>query len=343
MTVFKKNGKIYLNYTHNNVRKKRTTDLEWNDTNLKIVKSKIIPELERALIIEDIGKVRSFSYYSNLFLKHQENKTSYLIKEPYWLKAINVFKDRNINEITALDIQLYVNSLNMKAKSKKEYLYAIRNTFKYAIMDGAIRYNPAIDIDCGKDRKTNIEYFEIHELNKIIQFAKADRSDDIYNYLILVANTGMRPEEAIALNWRDINNGYITINKAMTRGKLVPTKTSNGVRKIPFKFVKSLKSNMNLAIFPKQKDVSHFRHQWKRVLNMAEVTYRSIKNLRHTFATLSLKNGVPINILSSVLGHSSPKVTLQHYTSIIHDEKLDDDRLFSLVPETSPMAYKSHG
>ena len=331
MTIFKdkRTSKIFLNYMLNGERKRKSTGLLWSDENVKIVKTQIIPKLEKALKY-GVPKDKTFGYYSNIFLGNQDKKQSYLQKEGYWHKAINVFKAINIDEISALDVQQYINSLNILAKSKKEYLFALRETFRLAIMDGVIRYNPAFNIDCGKDRKVEIQYFQLEELSRLIETAYNDKNTDIFNYILIVSNTGIRPEEAIALNWSDIKYGFITINKAKTKGKFVPTKTYNGVRKVPFKLFDKLKFNKNIAIFPNQKDISHFRHQWKRVLKNADIKYRAIKNLRHTFATHSLKNGVPLNILSRVLGHSSPKVTLQHYASVLTDEYIEDDRLLSV-------------
>ncbi len=329
MTIFKNNGKIYLNYIHDNERKKRSTKLTWNDKNLKFVKENIVPKLEKAL---ECGtpKNKTFNYYGDMFLVSQDKKQSYLAKETYWKKAINIFKDKDIDDISALEVQRYIDNLNIKAKSKKVYLFALRETFRMAVLDGVLKYNPASDINCGKDRREEIKYFEVDELSKVFESAKSE-IDEFQNYLLIVANTGIRPEEALGLKWSDFKDDYITISRAKTKNRFVPTKTFNGLRKVPFKLSELLKRNNDTFLFPNQNDISHFRHQWKRTLKKAEVPYRAIKNLRHTYATQSLKNTAPINTISAVLGHSSPRTTLTHYASIIKGDKINDDRLFSFV------------
>ena len=198
-------------------------------------------------------------------------------------------------------------------------------------MDNIIQYNPTRDIKVGKSTKKPIEYFEKKDLLKLIETARSDKSIDIYNYLLIVTSTGLRVEEALALNWSDIKDDYIIINKAQTRGKLKSTKTINGIRKVPFNKKSLLKFNKNLEVFPKQKDAMHLRSQWNRVVKNSGVEKKQLKCLRHTFDTLALKNGVPINILSAVLGHSSPKVTLERYAAVIKDEQsIFDDRLLNL-------------
>lgn len=337
MTIFKKNNKIYLNFVQAGERKKRSTGKEWNTENIEYVKQHIIPALKKALL-NGVIKSKKFKHYADIYLQNQEQKApaSYLSKLNHWEKALKVFEKRDVDDITASEIQIYINSLKMKAKSKQPYIHAVKETLHLALMDGVIRYNPAINVRAGKDTKAEIVYFEQDEVKKIIEAAAVDKCDAIYNYVLIVSSTGLRPEEALGLMWSDFRDDCIYISKAKTIYGIKETKTVNGVRKVPFPHFSLLRRNKNFDLFPKQKGSMHLRHQWIRVLNRAEIEYRPIKSLRHTFATLSLQNGVPINILSAVLGHSSPKVTLERYASIIKNEQaLFDDRLFS-VPMNVP-------
>lgn len=332
MTLYKFRNKIYLNFVQDGDRKRKSTGLDWNDVNIKYVKNNIIPALENALKTGD-SKTKSFKHYSELYLVNQSKKAtrSYLSKENHWKRAISQFEHKNVDEITASEIQVYINNLEMKAKSKQPYIHAIKETLHLALMDGIIKYNPAINVRAGKDAKAEIKYFEKEEIDKILKSAEVDSSDMIFNYILIVSSTGIRPEEALALKWSDFRDDCIYISRAKTQYGVTETKTVNGIRKVPFSHNKLLKNNKNIWLFPKQRYSLHLRHQWKRVLERAKVKYNPIKCLRHTFATLSLQNGVPINILSSVLGHSSPKVTLERYASTIKNEQaLFDDRLFKV-------------
>ena len=73
------------------------------------------------------------------------------------------------------------------------------------------------------------------------------------------------------------------------------------------------------------------RTQWRDVCELAEVKRYKLYSTRHTFATTMLKdNIVSINELAGLLGHSSPKVTLEHYASIIESKKVVLGANFSL-------------
>ncbi len=57
-------------------------------------------------------------------------------------------------------------------------------------------------------------------------------------------------------------------------------------------------------------------HMLHRVLDRAGLPHIRFHDLRHTFATLALQNGVDIKTVSGMLGHYSAGFTLDTYTHI---------------------------
>jgi integrase len=61
------------------------------------------------------------------------------------------------------------------------------------------------------------------------------------------------------------------------------------------------------------------RRHWRPVLESLEIPYRRPYNTRHTFATLCLDAGVPVQQVAAWLGHS-PTMTLKHYAGLTRSE-----------------------
>ena len=64
-------------------------------------------------------------------------------------------------------------------------------------------------------------------------------------------------------------------------------------------------------------------HMLHRVLKRAGLPKVRFHDLRHTFATLSLKSGVDVKTVSSMLGHYSAGFTLDTYTHATAQMKQD--------------------
>ena len=121
------------------------------------------------------------------------------------------------------------------------------------------------------------------------------------------------------------------------KGELVVSqpKTQNSVRTlaIPQQAVDLLveehkKHPGNPYMFPSPKtgtmfDPDSFRHTHDKILKAIGAEHIRFHDLRHTFATLSLKNGVDVKTLSGALGHYSAGFTLSTYTHATAEMKRD--------------------
>ena len=153
--------------------------------------------------------------------------------------------------------------------------------------------------------------------------------------------TGLRRGELLALLWTDLDveAKTISVTKQVNRinGELVVSqpKTQNSVRTlaIPQQAVDLLveehkKHPGNPYMFPSPKtgtmfDPDSFRHTHDKILKAIGAEHIRFHDLRHTFATLSLKNGVDVKTLSGALGHYSAGFTLSTYTHATAEMKRD--------------------
>ncbi|GEE02842.1 hypothetical protein nbrc107696_32880 [Gordonia spumicola] len=67
------------------------------------------------------------------------------------------------------------------------------------------------------------------------------------------------------------------------------------------------------------------RSLWQQIVDQSGISNpkglngqaRTMRNLRHTFATQALRTGTPVSIISAQLGHSNSATTLQRYTKVM--------------------------
>ncbi|MCX6051373.1 MAG: site-specific integrase [Campylobacterales bacterium] len=147
----------------------------------------------------------------------------------------------------------------------------------------------------------------------------------------------MRVGEILGLQIADFkDDGFIHIKRTRTKGIIGSGKTNNAIRKVLYSSlildeVKKIQPKDNIFIFGNIDDASLLRSQWRDVCTDAQVPKYKLYSTRHTFATLMLReNIVSINELAGLLGHSSAKVTLEYYASVIESKNIDFGFNFSL-------------
>ena len=158
--------------------------------------------------------------------------------------------------------------------------------------------------------------------------------DGYFELFILELSTGMRRGEILGLQWDDLNmqTGELKISRqvAILNGKIHITepKTKTSVRTIilPTDIVKMLaeyKKTINSKwLFPSPikedmpRNPSAVRKVLDRTLEKANCKHIRFHDLRHTFATTALANGMDIKTLSAIIGHNSAETTINIYTHI---------------------------
>ena len=162
-------------------------------------------------------------------------------------------------------------------------------------------------------------------------YLSAAKEHGILAPMYLELTTGLRRGELLALRWGDLDvqNRTLSINKSLARqdGKLVIStpKTPNSIRTglLPEDTVKLLveehaRHPANPYLFPSPRtgetwDPDGFRRLHDRIIKEIGAEHVRFHDMRHTFATLSLKSGVDVRTLSETLGHFSAGFTLSTY------------------------------
>jgi len=334
-TYFSRGSTIWINYYVDGERKRKSTKLKDTPANVKIVKNQLIPALDAKIATGEIYKKKpnTFEYYGGIFLTQKDSNKSFWMRKSYYERVIDHFRGRDISTITRLDIKQYLASLDMKSQSKGTYKSCVKEIFELAVDDEVISTNPAEGIKLKGDEKPPIQFYYKEDVNKLLVAS----TGLMEAYLYTGFNTGMRPSEILGLQLTDFkDDGYIHIERTRSKGRVSTGKTKNAQRKVPYpRFIldklKKIQAKDSIYIFGWYDDAAKLRYLWRDVLDAASVEKHKLSSTRHTFATLMLKdNIVSIGELAGLLGHSSPKVTLEHYASVIEAKNVDLGANFSL-------------
>ena len=250
-----------------------------------------------------------------------------------------------LNKLTQNDLQQFYTRLKNGGRQVRTELYGkglsdrmvrgchamCRKGLEKAVADGLIRVNPAIGCKLPPKKAKEMQVLTKEEMQRFIAQAKADGYFELF---LLELCTGMRRGEIVALQWDDLNmqTGELHICRQATtiRGSIhiCAPKTKSSIRTVilPPDIVKILaeyKKRVNSRwMFPSpvKEDApyhpSAVRKVLDRTLERAECKHIRFHDLRHTFATTALANGMDVKTLSAIIGHMSSETTLNIYTHI---------------------------
>jgi len=166
---------------------------------------------------------------------------------------------------------------------------------------------------------------------------EASRSDVLFAFYVLAVTTGMRNGELLGLQWKDVDldTGTLQVRRTVWGSVVSPPKTAAGNRTIRLTglAVAALKEHRLAAakqrisewVFPSRTGTPLSVHNvhnrsWKPLLKRAGLPASTrMHDLRHTCATLLLSRGVPVKVVSEMLGHADVAITLAVYQSVLPD------------------------
>ncbi len=270
--------------------------------------------------------------YSSLILKHIQ---------PY-------FGQSKIKDLTPIGVDKYYLALQEGGVGIRT-IHIIHHIL-HAALDNAVRYGLLTSNPTQGASLPAYRFNEMQVLNKeqVSRFLNAARSSSSYALYHLALVTGMRMGELLGLNWSDIDweSGLISVHRQRqyVPGEgitLVEPKTRYGRRTIKVgdtslrilqAFKKVLNEKKKAAgdrwqemdlVFPnsvgKAGDPSNIRLGFNQILEKAEIPRIRFHDLRHTAATIYLNHRIPVIVVSHILGHSRPSVTLDLYGHVLSD------------------------
>jgi site-specific recombinase XerD len=244
-------------------------------------------------------------------------------------KPILNFDDINIDLIESYKKYMIV-ELDNNSNTVSNCLAFLKAQINKAIKEGHLKENPFINlpIQSIKGDRNFLSLNEIKVLEELDPSKLNKPQKTVLKYFLFACYTGLRYQDIKNLRFKDLDNNMITI---------IMNKTKLQV-KIPI-----IEKAKNLIEFkePEFQVFKIFANQvtnryLKEIMSIAGIKKRiSFHCARHTFATIGIELGIPLEIISNLLGHSDLKTT-SIYSKILDYKKEEYMNLWNSTKEKDP-------
>lgn len=278
------------------------------------------------------------------------------------LYASPVLRTEKLAKIEREDIQRVYLDCTKSPTTIRNLHAALNAFFSWCVRRGDLRVNPCRGTERPKPRHRTMVVLDADDAPRFIEKCGRMPNGLVFEFAL---ETGMRPEEYLALRWSDIQGREIIVQRAVQFNVdsggyyFKDIKTKTGSRRLPISerlrvrlmrhrtvqlehrlSMKGTWVNEDL-VFPNTIGRPHSitnitRRYFRPIMDACKFgKHITLYGLRHTCATLLLMNGTNPKIVSERLGHASIVMTLDTYSHVlphIQDEATDAmDRILRKV------------
>jgi len=313
---------------------------EWRIDTLKKVQNGLFysgPKLTLEEFLEEWLRARKDSIKPKTLMQYRQ------IVESHINPTLGKIK---INELQPAEIQAFYNykvEAGIGTRTVRLIHSVLHCALNHALRLGIIYRNPSDAVYKPKAQKTEMQILDENQLRLFLVAARGKRLVALYKVAI---TTGLRKGEILALKWSDLDwsTGQLNIQRQVQRVPgsglmFTEPKTEAGRRMILLgsdtvfglkeHYKKQMKErefmgdkwqDFNL-IFPSSIGTplshSNLHKKFKLLLEEAHLPNIRFHDLRHTAASLMLKQGISVKVVQERLGHSDAAMTLNVYSHVI--------------------------
>lgn len=251
-----------------------------------------------------------------------------------------------VSEIDRRSYQKLLNeyALTHEKQTTMDFHHQIKGAILDAVDEGLIKKNPTrkIIIKGKEPREKKKKFLNQYELQSLLKQLELNDEINWDWFILLIAKTGLRFSEALALTPKDFDyfNQSLVVNRTWNykraKGEFQPTKNESSKRKIQIdwqvsmqfsQLTKSMKED-ELIFVDGRVFNSTINNRLEILCKKAQIPTITLHGLRHTHASLLLFAGVSIASVARRLGHSSMTTTQETYLHIIQElENQDNDKI----------------
>ena len=230
-------------------------------------------------------------------------------------QLLPTFGETTLDRITRHQVLRWFDAYSETAPGGANHaLGVLRRILNFAAACGHISINPANGIKA--NRRTPLTRFlsqdELRCLHRALdehsrEGPGAQQQVDIIRLLLL---TGCRKSEILKLRWSEVDGDTLALADSKTGPRTVPL--SAQARRI----IERQPRGQSDFVFPSPRNLSRPRVRdlplWYSVRRKANIDDVRLHDLRHNLASHAVMNGVPVPVVSRLLGHSSVRMTLRY-------------------------------
>lgn len=305
----------------------------------------ILDEVAEGEVVQDNFNLLFYQWLED-YVKLNNSQADYDVNKQLYNNYVKPYLgNKKPHEITRSDVYSILaraKKLNKSAGTIKKIRSSISRPFNWAINSLGYRLTaPTLGLrfKCPEE-KERVSFLTEEEIERFFRAAKISKH---YNYFKILYLTGLRPSECLGLKLTNIKKDHLEIRQAWTRNGISTLKTQKANRNFPMfdELKKYLRLQQEIAmqvgtewLFPgvyTKPSPDAVRSALRRILDntaiktdklIAPAIHCTLYDFRHTFATRQAENGMPIHILSELMGHTDTTTTMQYYVGLT--EKMID-------------------
>lgn len=291
-------------------------------------------------MLNEVKKTDLFcDYYEKWITVYKEGAIRKVTLDKYkmtqaWLKKLA--PKLTLCELNRISYQQILNdyATHHERQTTMDFHHQLKGAILDAVDEGLVERDPTRKaIIKGKTPAVKkIKYLNQFELHTLLSTLNLRSEVNWDWFIMLVAKTGMRFSEALALTPSDFDFAHQMLSVSKTwdykgNGGFLPTKNRSSVRKIQIDWQTVIQFSELVKELPEDKPIfvkgkvynSTVNDILSRYCKAANVPVISVHGLRHTHASLLLFAGVSIASVARRLGHSSMTTTQKTYLHIIQE------------------------
>jgi integrase len=240
-------------------------------------------------------------------------------------RPLAAFGDAQAGDLTTETLQGFLARLpadKVGKAYKRDIVRTLRMVYAFGVEAHLVRADPAKRLKAPKPiRGERILPLTLDEVDRVAE--ECGKWGPLVRFM---ADSGARPAEAVAVEWRHVDLDARTVELPGFKTNLawrtvhLTSRGVDAIREMP----RALKTRKVFNVDGRPISWVYFwREVWTPALKLAGLEHRAPYNLRHTYALHSLQAGVPIATLARQMGHADVSRTFQVYGGWVREMGAD--------------------